>query len=82
MQSNRFNRKAIQALSVFSLIATASAVEVKRLNVSYDVAREFYQEYNPLFAAYDPAKGGFDEKRIYESSPDHRRFFEEEQEIR
>src|ERR1700761_8601693 len=29
-----------------------SAEEVKLLNVSYDVTREFYQEYNKAFAAH------------------------------
>ena len=29
-----------------------SAEEVKLLNVSYDVTREFYQDYNKAFAKY------------------------------
>lgn len=31
--------------------AAPAAGEVKLLNVSYDVARDFYKDYNPLFAA-------------------------------
>jgi sulfate transport system substrate-binding protein len=36
----------------------ASAAEVKLLNVSYDVTREFYQDYNVAFAAYWKEKTG------------------------
>jgi sulfate/thiosulfate transport system substrate-binding protein len=32
--------------------------EVSLLNVSYDVARDFYKDYNPLFAKYWKAKTG------------------------
>src|ERR1700689_3767604 len=35
-----------------------SAAEVKILNVSYDVTREFYQDYNAAFAAYWKEKIG------------------------
>ena len=35
-----------------------SAADVKILNVSYDVTREFYQDYNKAFAAYWKAKTG------------------------
>jgi sulfate/thiosulfate-binding protein len=37
---------------------TAAAAEVKLLNVSYDVTREFYQDYNAAFAAYWKEKTG------------------------
>ena len=37
---------------------TVSAAEVKLLNVSYDVTREFYQDYNKAFAAYWKGKTG------------------------
>jgi len=37
---------------------TLAAAEVKLLNVSYDVTREFYQDYNPVFAAYWKGKTG------------------------
>lgn len=36
----------------------AVAGEVKLLNVSYDVTREFYQEFNPAFAAHWKKKTG------------------------
>ncbi len=39
-------------------VAPAGAAEVKILNVSYDVTREFYQEFNPAFAAEWKAKTG------------------------
>jgi sulfate/thiosulfate-binding protein len=37
---------------------TLTASEVKLLNVSYDVTREFYQDYNTAFAAYWKEKTG------------------------
>jgi sulfate transport system substrate-binding protein len=37
---------------------TASAADVKLLNVSYDVTREFYQDYNKAFATYWQEKTG------------------------
>ena len=37
---------------------TLTASEVKLLNVSYDVTREFYQDYNAAFAAYWKNKTG------------------------
>ena len=37
---------------------TAAAAETKLLNVSYDVTREFYQDYNQAFAAYWKEKTG------------------------
>jgi sulfate transport system substrate-binding protein len=38
--------------------ASAPAADVKILNVSYDVTREFYQEFNSAFAAYWKEKTG------------------------
>jgi sulfate transport system substrate-binding protein len=38
--------------------AAVSAADVKILNVSYDVTREFYQDYNKAFAAYWKEKTG------------------------
>jgi sulfate transport system substrate-binding protein len=37
---------------------TVLAADVKLLNVSYDVTREFYQDYNAAFAAYWKGKTG------------------------
>jgi len=37
---------------------TISAADVKLLNVSYDVTREFYQDYNKAFATYWKEKTG------------------------
>ncbi|MFO1488224.1 MAG: sulfate ABC transporter substrate-binding protein [Verrucomicrobiota bacterium] len=52
-------------LILLTLLATllwlpsrGQAAEVKLLNVSYDVTREFYQQYNALFAAHWKEKTG------------------------
>jgi sulfate/thiosulfate-binding protein len=39
-------------------VSATGASEVKILNVSYDVTREFYQDYNAAFAAYWKEKTG------------------------
>ena len=44
---------AVSAVSTFSVQA-----EVSLLNVSYDVARDVYKDYNPLFQKYWKAKSG------------------------
>ena len=49
------------AILVAALLATAlaaRAADVKLLNVSYDVSREFYQDLNPAFAAFWKQKTG------------------------
>jgi len=58
-------RNRIQKIVCASLVAgvlwsavAVSAAEVKILNVSYDVTREFYQDYNKAFAVYWKAKTG------------------------
>jgi sulfate/thiosulfate transport system substrate-binding protein len=43
---------------VFFLAIKAGAAEVKLLNVSYDVTREFYLDYDKAFANYWKAKSG------------------------
>src|ERR1700729_872916 len=43
---------------ILSLAIPAGAAEIKILNVSYDVTREFYQDYNKAFADYWKAKTG------------------------
>jgi sulfate/thiosulfate transport system substrate-binding protein len=53
-----FIRRFFLLASVFSLAVNASAADVKLLNVSYDVTREFYQDYNRVFADYWKAKTG------------------------
>ncbi|MBK1680614.1 sulfate ABC transporter substrate-binding protein [Rhodocyclus tenuis] len=42
--------------SAFAL--PAAAAELNLLNASYDVARDFYKDYNPLFQKYWKAKSG------------------------
>jgi len=56
---NRFQRFA-RLLAAGTLWAACPAIasEVKLINVSYDVAREFYQDYNKAFAAYWKEKTG------------------------
>ncbi len=49
--SDRF-RRAIVAVFTTLLVASAARADATILNVSYDVAREFYKDYNPLFAAH------------------------------
>jgi len=46
------------AAVTFSAYQPALAADVKILNVSYDVTREFYQDYNQAFAAYWKDKTG------------------------
>ena len=46
------------AAGLLSATGAALASEVKILNVSYDVTREFYQEFNRVFAAAWEAKTG------------------------
>ena len=54
----RFVRSFFLVALSLSLTFSAGAAEVKLLNVSYDVTREFYQDYNAAFAAYWKAKTG------------------------
>ena len=53
-------RKFVLVLVAFGFgsIAAARAGEVKLLNVSYDVTREFYQDFNASFIAYWKEKTG------------------------
>ncbi len=51
--------KSIAAsLLVFSVASVVNAAEINLLNVSYDPTREFYKEYNELFAKYWKEKTG------------------------
>src|SRR6204780_1066000 len=50
----------LKILLASSLVISASAKEVKLLNVSYDPTRELYSEYNAAFAKYWKAKTGDD----------------------
>ncbi len=51
-------RTALLALTLVAGSTQVSATDVTLLNVSYDVTREFYKDYNPAFAAYWKAKTG------------------------
>jgi sulfate transport system substrate-binding protein len=50
----------LKILLALSLTISASAKEIKLLNVSYDPTRELYTEYNAAFAKYWKAKTGDD----------------------
>jgi sulfate transport system substrate-binding protein len=45
-------------LAAAALLASAAAAQTEILNASYDLSREFYGEYNPVFEAYYKAKTG------------------------
>jgi sulfate transport system substrate-binding protein len=49
---------ALLAAGGLAASGTAVAADVKLLNVSYDVTREFYQDYNQAFATYWKEKTG------------------------
>ena len=53
-------KKILQILSIFVLAFSASADQVKLLNVSYDPTREFYVAYNAAFSKYWKGKTGDD----------------------
>jgi len=57
---NWIHKTVCAAFAASLLLATgmACAADIKILNVSYDVTREFYQDYNPAFAAYWKEKTG------------------------
>ncbi|UCV03228.1 sulfate ABC transporter substrate-binding protein [Dechloromonas denitrificans] len=50
-------RKSISGL-LLALVAGAALADATLLNVSYDVARDVYKDYNPLFQKYWKAKSG------------------------
>src|SRR5271154_607858 len=50
----------LKILLVLSLAISASAKEIKLLNVSYDPTRELYTEYNAAFTKYWKTKTGDD----------------------
>ena len=49
--SDRFRRVVIATLATL-FVASFARADATILNVSYDVAREFYKDYNPLFVAH------------------------------
>lgn len=52
------NPKRIFAGLSFAFFALSAQAEVALLNVSYDVARDVYKDYNPLFQKHWKAKSG------------------------
>jgi len=53
MKMPSLSRRALLAAALLSLLGSAPALaEVTLLNVSYDVAREFYKDYNGAFTKY------------------------------
>ena len=55
-----FMKTGLNILLIALLALSASAKEIKLLNVSYDPTRELYTEYNAAFAKYWKAKTGDD----------------------
>ncbi|WP_438479130.1 sulfate ABC transporter substrate-binding protein [Oleiharenicola lentus] len=51
-------RKSLLALVAAGALLQLSAADPALLNVSYDVTREFYKEYNPLFSAHWKSTNG------------------------
>ena len=51
-------RTLVGATLAFAAVSTAVAQQPTLLNASYDVAREFYKEYNPAFVKYWKQKSG------------------------
>jgi len=58
LRSRHFACGCFLVALALSLAASIGAAEVRLLNVSYDVTREFYQDYNKAFADYWKAKTG------------------------
>ena len=51
-------RHLLMALAVMGFATTLLAENISLLNVSYDVARDFYKDYNPLFQKHWKAVSG------------------------
>src|SRR6478736_2910945 len=58
MKNNFLIRSLFAVVVAASVVVAAPAKNVTILNVSYDVTREFYQEYNQLFTAHWKEKTG------------------------
>jgi sulfate transport system substrate-binding protein len=54
---SRLSRQ-LAAVLIASVVALPVLAEGSLLNVSYDVARDFYKDYNPMFQKYWKAKSG------------------------
>ena len=50
-------RKTLSALCL-ALVASAALADATLLNASYDVARDVYKDYNPMFQKHWKAKTG------------------------
>jgi len=50
-------RKSLSGL-MLAVVASAALADATLLNVSYDVARDVYKDYNPMFQKYWKAKAG------------------------
>jgi sulfate/thiosulfate-binding protein len=53
-------RKSLIALAAMTAVYALTAAPTTILNVSYDVTREFYKEFNPLFIAHWKSTNGGD----------------------
>ncbi len=58
MRSRHWLRNLAHSVLLFAVLGSAHGADITLLNVSYDPTREFYQEYNTLFARYWLEKTG------------------------
>jgi len=58
MSLRTFWRTGFSVLALAAVLPLAAHAQTTLLNVSYDVARELYKDYNPVFAAYWKKKTG------------------------
>ena len=56
--SRSIRRLLLGALAAAAVAASPAFAQTSLLNVSYDVARDFYKDYNPLFQKHWTAKAG------------------------
>lgn len=58
MRSRHWLRNLAHSMLLFAVLGSAHGADITLLNASYDPTREFYQEYNTLFAKYWLEKTG------------------------
>lgn len=58
VNTSAFKKLVRSGLAIAALAAASAHADTTLLNVSYDVARELYKDYNPVFAKYWKAKTG------------------------
>ena len=58
MRTRHWLRNLAHSMLLFAVLGSAHGADITLLNASYDPTREFYQEYNTLFAKYWLEKTG------------------------